>query len=103
MQRGQKVRVKYTVPIVFTLPGSADDGLKIVKTESQPITPESIAATEEFKKSADIVIKVDGDKETYIVNGKEVKKEEVGAYEPEKVVVEGAGTDGVKFIYIKKK
>ena len=102
-QRGEKVRVKYTVPIVFTLPGSADDGLKIVKTESQPITPESIAATEEFKKSADIVIKVDGDKETYIVNGKEVKREEVGAYEPEKVVVEGAGTDGVKYVYIKKK
>ena len=35
--------------------------------------------------------------------GKEVKKEEVGAYEPEKVVVEGAGTDGVKYVYIKKK
>ena len=103
LQGGQKVRVKYTVPIVFKMQGGADDGLKIVKTESQPITPESIAATEEFKKSADIVIKVDGDKETYIVNGKEVKKEDVGAYEPEKVVVEGAGTDGVKFIYIKKK
>ncbi|MBR5138069.1 MAG: M56 family metallopeptidase [Alistipes sp.] len=102
-QRGEKVRVKYTVPILFKMQGGADDGLKIVKTESQPITPESIAATEEFKKSADIVIKVDGDKETYIVNGKEVKKEEVGAYEPEKVVVEGALTDGVKFIYIKKK
>ena len=101
-QRGEKVRVKYTVPIVFNLQGG-NDNLKIVKTESQPITPESIAATEEFKKSADIVIKVEGDKQTYIVNGKEVKKEEVGAYDPEKVVVEGAGTDGVKFIYIKTK
>ena len=101
-QRGEKVRVKYTVPIVFTLQGG-NDNFKIVKTESQPITPESIAATEEFKKSADIVIKVEGDKQTYIVNGKEVKKEEVGAYDPEKVVVEGAGTDGVKFIYIKTK
>ena len=103
MQRGQKVRVKYTVPIVFTLPGSADDGLKIVKTESQPITPESKTATEEFKKNADIVIKVEGDKQTYIVNGKEVKKEDVGAYEAEKVVVEGAHSDGVKIVYIKVK
>ena len=102
-QRGEKVRVKYTVPIVFKMQGSADDGLKIIGTRSELRTPETIAATEEFKKSADIVIKVDGDKETYIVNGKEVKKEEVGAYEPEKVVVEGAGTDGVKYVYIKKK
>ena len=102
-QGGKKVRVKYTVPIVFKMQGSADDGLKIIGTRSEPRTPETIAATEEFKKSADIVIKVDGDKETYIVNGKEVKKEEVGAYEPEKVVVEGAGTDGVKYVYIKKK
>ena len=102
-QGGKKVRVKYTVPIVFKMQGSADDGLKIIGTRSEPRTPETIAATEEFKKSADIVIKVDGDKETYIVNGNEVKKEEVGAYEPEKVVVEGAGTDGVKYVYIKKK
>ena len=101
-QRGEKVRVKYTVPIVFTLQGG-DDNLKIVKTESQPITPESIAATEEFKKSADIVIKVEGDKQTYIVNGKEVKKEDVGAYEPEKVVVDGVHSDGVKTVYIKVK
>ena len=104
-QRGEKVRVKYTVPIVFAIQGNnaAAEGLKVVGVKSQPKTVESEAAIAEVKKTADIVIKSENGKETYFVNGKEVKKEDVGAYEPDMVVVEGAGTDGVKTIYIKTK
>ncbi|MBP3602109.1 MAG: M56 family metallopeptidase [Alistipes sp.] len=104
-QRGEKVRVKYTVPIVFAIQGNnaADEGLKVVGVKSQPKTAESEAAIAEFKKTADIVIKSENGKETYFVNGKEVKKEDVGAYEPEKVVVEGVHSDGVKTVYIKVK
>jgi TonB family protein len=104
-QRGEKVRVKYTVPIVFAIQGNnaANDGLKVVGVKSQPKTAESEAAIAEFKKTADIVIKSENGKETYFVNGKEVKKEDVGAYEPEKVVVDGAHSDGVKTVYIKVK
>ena len=104
-QRGEKVRVKYTVPIVFTIQGdnAANEGLKVVGVKSQPKTAESEAAIAEFKKTADIVIKSENGKETYFVNGKEVKKEDVGAYEPEKVVVDGAHSDGVKTVYIKVK
>ena len=104
-QRGEKVRVKYTVPIVFAIQGNnaANEGLKVVGVKSQPKTAESEAAIAEFKKTADIVIKSENGKETYFVNGKEVKKEDVGAYEPEKVVVDGAHSDGVKTIYIKVK
>ena len=104
-QRGEKVRVKYTVPIVFAIQGNnaANEGLKVVGVKSQPKTAESEAAIAEFKKTADIVIKSENGKETYFVNGKEVKKEDVGAYEPEKVVVDGAHSDGVKTVYIKVK
>ena len=104
-QRGEKVRVKYTVPIVFAIQGNnaANEGLKVVGVKSQPKTAESEAAIAEFKKTADIVIKSENGKETYFVNGKEVKKEDVGAYEPEKVVVDGAHSDGVKIVYIKVK
>ena len=104
-QRGEKVRVKYTVPIVFAIQGNnaANEGLKVVGVKSQPKTAESEAAIAEFKKMADIVIKSENGKETYFVNGKEVKKEDVGAYEPEKVVVDGAHSDGVKTVYIKVK
>jgi protein TonB len=104
-QRGEKVRVKYTVPIVFAIQGNnaTNEGLKVVGVKSQPKTAESEAAIAEFKKTADIVIKSENGKETYFVNGKEVKKEDVGAYEPEKVVVDGAHSDGVKTVYIKVK
>ena len=104
-QRGEKVRVKYTVPIVFAIQGNnaANEGLKVVGVKSQPKTAESEAAIAEFKKTADIVIKSENGKETSFVNGKEVKKEDVGAYEPEKVVVDGAHSDGVKTVYIKVK
>ncbi|MBO7194655.1 MAG: M56 family metallopeptidase [Alistipes sp.] len=104
-QRGEKVRVKYTVPIVFAIQGNnaANEGLKVVGVKSQPKTAESEAAIAEFKKTADIVIKSENGKEIYFVNGKEVKKEDVGAYEPEKVVVDGAHSDGVKTVYIKVK
>ena len=104
-QRGEKVRVKYTVPIAFAIQGNnaANEGLKVVGVKSQPKTAESEAAIAEFKKTADIVIKSENGKETYFVNGKEVKKEDVGAYEPEKVVVDGAHSDGVKTVYIKVK
>ena len=104
-QRGEKVRVKYTVPIVFAIQGNnaTNEGLKVVGVKSQPKTAESEAAIAEFKKTADIVIKSENGKETYFVNGKEVKKEDVGAYEPEKVVVDGAHSDGVKIVYIKVK
>ena len=104
-QRGEKVRVKYTVPIVFAIQGNnaANEGLKVVGVKSQPKTAESEAAIAEFKKTADIVIKSENGKETYFVNGKEVKKEDVGAYEPEKVVVDGVHSDGVKTVYIKIK
>ena len=104
-QRGEKVRVKYTVPIVFAIQGNnaAAEGLKVVGVKSQPKTAESEAAIAEFKKTADIVIKSENGKETYFVNGKEVKKEDVGAYEPEKVVVDGVHSNGVKTVYIKVK
>ena len=104
-QRGEKVRVKYTVPIAFAIQGNnaAAEELKVVSVKSQPKTAESEAAIAEFKKTADIVIKSENGKETYFVNGKEVKKEDVGAYEPEKVVVDGAHSDGVKTVYIKVK
>ena len=104
-QRGEKVRVKYTVPIVFAIQenNTANEGLKVVGVKSQPKTAESEAAIAEFKKTADIVIKSENGKETYFVNGKEVKKEDVGAYEPEKVVVDGVHSNGVKTVYIKVK